>query len=144
LISLTLEDFIGTWRLVSVETRKEDGSIHRSGKRTGYLIYSAEGYMSVAFMKDGRSDFVSGDIRGGTVEEKIEAFNGYISYSGRFEVSGDIVTHVIEVSLFPNWIGDRQERYYEFSGDQLTLSTPLQLIGGMKLSSHLVWEKVRG
>ena len=71
-------------------------------------------------------------------------FNGYISYSGRFEVMGDTVTHVIEVSLFPNWIGERQERFYELIGNQLTLSTPLQLVGGMKLSSHLVWEKVEG
>ena len=100
--------------------------------------------MSVAFMNEGRSEFASGDIRGGTVEEKIEAFNGYISYSGRFEVIGDTVTHIIEVSLFPNWIGDRQERYYRFEEDMLTLSTPLQLVGGMMLSSHLVWEKVRG
>ena len=98
--------------------------------------------MSVAFMKEGRSEFASGDIRGGSVEEKIEAFNGYISYSGRFEVSGDVVTHVIEVSLFPNWIGERQERFFEFDGDRLTLSTPLQLVGGMSLSSHLVWERV--
>ena len=137
-----LEGFIGTWRLVSVETRKEDSNMHRSGKRTGYLIYSPEGYMSVAFMKEGRTVFASGDIRGGTVEEKIEAFNGYISYSGRFEVSGDTVTHVIEVSLFPNWIGEQQERFYELREDKLTLSTPLQLVGGMKLSSHLVWERV--
>ena len=125
-----------------METRKEDGSLHRSGKRTGYLIYSPEGYMGVSFMKEGRTEFASGDIRGGTVEEKIEAFNGYISYSGRFEVSEDTVTHVIEVSLFPNWIGERQERYYEFDGKRLTLSTPLQLVGGIQLSSHLVWEKV--
>ena len=142
MISLTLEDFIGTWRLLSVETRKEDGSLYRSGKRTGYLIYSPQGYMSVSFMKEGRTEFASGDIRGGSVEEKIEAFNGYISYSGRFEVSGDTVTHGIEVSLFPNWIGERQERYFEFKGGQLTLSTPLQLVGGMKLSSHLVWARV--
>ena len=84
MINLALEDFIGTWRLVSVETRREDGSLHRSGKRTGYLIYSSEGYMSVSFMKAGRTEFASGDIRGGSVEETIEAFNGYISYSGRF------------------------------------------------------------
>jgi len=138
----SVEDFIGTWRLVSVETRKEDGSIHRSGKRTGYLIYSAEGYMSVAFMKEGRIEFASGDIRGGTIDEKIEAFNGYISYCGRFEVVDGKVIHCIEVSLFPNWIGERQERFYDFDGDRLTLSTPLQLVGGMSLSSHLVWARV--
>ena len=136
------EDFIGTWRLVSVETRNEDGSLHRRGSRTGYIIYTADGYMSVAFMKEGRSEFASGDIRGGTVEEKVEALNGYISYSGRYEVSGNSVFHNIEVSLFPNWIGDKQERFYEFDGERLTLSTPLQLVGGMQLSSHLVWERV--
>lgn len=140
---MKLEDFIGTWRLVSMETRKEDESLHRRGERKGYLIYSPEGYMSVAFMKEGRKEFASGDIRGGTVDEKIEAFNGYISYSGRYEVKDDIVIHDIEVSLFPNWIGEKQERFYKFDGDTLTLSTPLQLVGGMKLSSHLVWEKVR-
>jgi hypothetical protein len=137
-----LEDFVGAWRLVSVETRKEDGSLHRRGKRTGYLIYSADGFMSVAFMKEGRSEFASGDIRGSTVEEKIEAFEGYVSYCGRFEVEGDRVIHCIEVSLFPNWIGERQERFYEFDWDQLTLSTPLQLVGGMSLSSHLVWGRI--
>ena len=141
MIDLDREDFIGTWRLVSVETRNKDGSLHRRGSRTGYIIYSADGYMSVAFMKEGRSKFASGDIRGGTVEEKVEALNGYISYSGRYEVEGGSVYHQIEVSLFPNWIGDKQERFYEFDGDRLTLSTPLQLIGGMQLSSHLVWEK---
>ena len=142
MIDLVREDFIGTWRLASVETRKEDGSLHRRGSRMGYIIYSADGYMSVAFMKEGRSEFASGDIRGGTVEEKVEALNGYISYSGRFEVAGDSVYHNIEVSLFPNWIGEKQERYYKFEGNTLILRTPLQLVGGMMLSSHLVWEMV--
>ncbi|MGW8179165.1 MAG: lipocalin-like domain-containing protein [bacterium] len=137
----SLEDFIGTWRLVSVETRKEDGSLHCSGKRTGYLIYSGDGYMSVAFMKDGRSAFAAGDIRGGTVEEKIEAVDGYVSYSGRFEVRDNVVIHDIEVSLFPNWIGEKQERFFVLQENRLILSTPLQLVGGMSLSTHLVWER---
>ncbi|MBD3172289.1 hypothetical protein GF326_07440 [Candidatus Bathyarchaeota archaeon] len=66
-----LDDFVGTLRLLSVETHREDGSLHRRGERKGYLIYSREGYMSVAFMKEARSKFASGDIRGGTVDEKI-------------------------------------------------------------------------
>ena len=98
--------------------------------------------MSVAFMKEARSKFASGDIRGGTVDEKIEAFNGYISYCGKYAVEDNYMYHYIEVSLFPNWVGERQERFYEFVEDKLILSTPLQLVGGMKLSSHLIWEKV--
>ena len=138
----SLEDFIGTWRLVSVETHNENGSLYRSGRRIGYLIYSGDGYMSVAFMKAGRREFAAGDIRGGTVEEKIEAIEGYVSYCGHYEVVDGVVIHVIEVSLFPNWIGDRQERFYSFEDNRLILSTPLQLVGGMNLSTHLVWEKV--
>ncbi len=75
------------------------------------------------------------------MEEKIAAVEGYVSYSGRFEIRGDKVVHHIEVSLFPNWIGVTQERLYEFKGDRLTLSTPLMLVGGRQLSTHVIWER---
>jgi len=136
-----VQKFIGTWKLISVETRDENGDLFRRGHRTGYLLYSEEGYMSVAFMKEGRPTFASGDIRGGTVEEKMAAVEGYVSYCGRFEVRGDTVVHHIEVSMFPNWVGVSQERRYEFEGDRLTLSTPLMLVGGRQLSTHVIWER---
>lgn len=134
-------DFQGAWRLVSVETRREDGELFRRGERTGYLLYTDDGYVSVAFMKEGRPIFASGDIRGGTVEEKVAAVEGYVSYCGRYEVVEDTVTHHIEVSLFPNWVGVRQKRAYKFDGDRLTLSTPLMLVGGRQLSTHVIWER---
>jgi hypothetical protein len=137
---IEVQRFIGAWRLVSVETRDENGELYRRGSRTGYIIYSEGGYVLVSFMKEGRPEFSSGDIRGGTVEEKLAAFNGYVSYGGRFEVKGDMVVHHIEVSLFPNWVGVSQERLYEFDGDRLTLSTPLMLTGGKQLSTHVIWE----
>jgi len=140
--SMNPKDFHGTWRLVSVETRKENGEVYRRGQRTGYLMYNDDGYMSVAFMKEGRPSFASGDIRGGTVEEKVAAVDDYTSYSGRYEVEGDKVLHHIEVSLFPNWIGETQERTYELKDNQLTLSTPLMPVGGIQLSTHLIWERV--
>jgi len=132
----------GAWRLVSVETRDENGELVRRGERTGYLIYSPDGYMSVSFMKEGRPKFKSGDIRGGSAEEKIAAVNGYVSYAGRYTVQENTVVHHIEVSLFPNWVGVSQERMFMFKGSRLTLSTPLMLVGGRQLSTHLVWERV--
>jgi len=139
-----MEDFVGAWRLTSVETRKEDGEVHRRGHRVGYLVYSGDGHMAVSFMKTDRPRFASGDIRGGTVEEKMAAFEGYISYAGRFEIRGDKVVHHIEVSLFPNWVGESQERFYQLEGDRLTLSTPLMPVGGRQLSTHLIWERAKG
>ena len=136
------QGLVGAWRLVSVETRDENGELVRRGERTGYLLYSPDGYMSVAFMKEGRPKFKSGDIRGGSAEEKIAAVNGYVSYAGRYTVQDYTVVHHIEVSLFPNWIGVSQERMFMFKGSRLTLSTPLMLVGGRQLSTHLVWEKV--
>jgi hypothetical protein len=133
--------FIGTWKLVSIETRNKDGQVFRRGKRIGYLMYNEEGYMSVAFMKKGRQKFTSGDIRGGKVEEKLSAIEGYVSYCGRYEVKDSKVIHHIEVSLFPNWVGVKQERIYEFDGERLTLSTPLMLVGGIQLSTHVIWKK---
>jgi hypothetical protein len=135
------ERFHGAWRLVSIETRREDGELFRRGERTGYLLYTDDGYVSVAFMKEDRPRFASGDIRGGSVEEKVAAVEGYVSYCGRYEVREDTVIHHIEVSLFPNWVGVRQERAYEFKGDRLTLSTPLMLVGGKQLSTHVIWER---
>jgi hypothetical protein len=141
LVVLDTERFHGAWRLVSIETRQEDGELFRRGERTGYLLYTDDGYVSVAFMKEDRPRFASGDIRGGTVEEKIAAVEGYVSYCGRYEVVENTVIHDIEVSLFPNWVGVRQEREYEFDGDRLTLSTPLMLVGGRQLSTHVIWER---
>ena len=141
MVDVEAQRLVGAWRLVSVETWDEGGELVRRGERTGYLIYSPGGYMSVSFMKEGRPRFESGDIRGGTAEEKIAAINGYVSYAGGYMVKAGAVVHRIEVSLFPNWVGDSQERAYRLEGCRLTLSTPLMLVGGRRLSTHLVWER---
>ena len=142
MVNMEMLGLVGAWRLVSVETRDEKGELVRRGERTGYLLYSLDGYMSVAFMKEGRPKFKSGDIRGGSAEEKIAAVNGYVSYAGRYTVQDDTVVHHIDVSLFPNWVGVSQERMFRLEGSRLTLSTPLMLVGGRQLSTHLIWERV--
>ena len=44
-------------------------------------------------------------MTGGTDDERARAFATFIAYGGRYEVTGDTVTHHVETSLFPNWVG---------------------------------------
>ncbi|MFQ5946720.1 MAG: lipocalin-like domain-containing protein, partial [Anaerolineae bacterium] len=56
-------------------------------------------------------------------EEVMSAYRGYIAYFGTYEANeeGRFVTHHIEGSLFPNWVGREQIELFELSGDRLTL-----------------------
>ena len=140
---MTQDTFIGTWRLLSYEIRRADGEIKYPWGQdpVGLLIYSGDGYMSVAMMSASRTRFVDKDVKKGTNEEKAAAVDTYVSYSGRYEVQGDTVIHHVEVCLFPNWVGNEQKRTFQFDGKRLTLSTPLPG-GDIQRRAHLVWERV--
>lgn len=142
---MTLNPLIGTWSLVSWENRSIDGhkiSYPLGRDAVGYIMYNQDGYMSVAIMGPTRAKFVAGDLLGGSVEEKAQAAETYVSYCGRYEFWGDTVIHHVELSSFPNWVGVDQERLVELEGNRLTLSTRPILLGGMNQTAHLIWEHV--
>lgn len=141
---MSTNPFAGTWRLISAETKTANGEVSPLfGKEaSGYLTYTQDGYMAVAVMQANRASFAVEDIRAGTKEEKLAAFDTYISYCGTYEVKGDRVVHHIELSLFPNWSGADQERFFEFSGDQLTLHTAPMPVAGVKQKAQLIWQRV--
>jgi hypothetical protein len=140
---MTQSLFFGTWRLISFESRTADGEVSYPYGRDaiGYITYGDSGYMSVAIMAAHRQQFAAGDILGGTTEEKVHAAETYLSYCGRYEVLTGKVIHRIEVRLFPNWIGGVQERFYTFTDNRLTLSTPPILLNGKLRTSYLIWER---
>lgn len=136
---------VGTWRLVSYRLLGSRGQVrYPYGERaTGYLLYGDDGYMAVSIMNAARIPFAGADIRRRTRSEAAHATQTYLSYSGRYEVLDDRVLHRVEVSLFPNWCGTVQERFYCLDGDRLELSTaPLQPDVEMP-RAHLVWERLR-
>jgi hypothetical protein len=138
--------FIGAWRLVSFESRTEDGRVRfpYGSAAQGYLTYTAEGSMCVAIMDTTRPSFANtNDFVDGTPQEQITAAKRYISYAGSYSIQDEhVIIHHVEVSLFPNWIGGAQERFYEFSGNRLSLWTAPVLIQGKLRTSHLTWERV--
>ncbi len=79
---MTPNPLVGTWRLISWENRSLDGQkiSYPLGKdAAGYIMYNPDGYMSVAISRPNRVNFAAGDLLGGSIEEKAQAANTYVS-----------------------------------------------------------------
>ena len=139
------EQFIGTWKLVSSEFRHSDGQLTYPFGRdaVGIIMYDANEHMSVQVMRPDRPAFASGDYLKGTPMEIKSAFEGFIAYYGVYEVNQkeSTVTHHVEGSSFPNWVCSAQRRFFEFSGNRLTISTPPILVGVQQVTVVLIWER---
>jgi hypothetical protein len=140
------DQFVGTWKLVATEYRDEAGNrIYPYGEgSSGRIIYDARGYLSVHVVRAGQPRFASDALFGSTPQEAKEAFDGYIGYFGSYTVDerAGTVTHHIEGSANPNWVGGDQVRFYQFSGNRLTLRTPPLPTPGGSMSGALTWERI--
>lgn len=134
----------GTWTLLSVEFRLEDGTIkHPWGSEVaGQVIYGSDGYMAGSFMKKGRSAFKDADVMAGKADEFEAAMKSYVGYAGAYSIEDNRVVHHASVSLFPNWTNTDIERFFTIDGNTLTLSTPPLVFGGIQGSAALVWKKM--
>ena len=107
----------------------------------GFLIYTADGFVSAQLMRTGRPAFHSSDWHHGTPEEYQASGS---AYCGTFEVDEEnaTVTHVPSVSLLPNLIGGRQCRSINLEGDRLVLrAAGAPVAGGAYVTSRPEWEK---
>ena len=136
----------GTWELVSFELRFSSGEIiYPFGKKVkGLLIYTKGGYMSGKLMPSERTHFASPNPLGGTPTEAKAAFDGFIGYYGKYEIDTEknIVNHYVEGSLFPNWEGQIQERFFELNDNLLTLSTPPLAYENETAVGVLIWKRI--
>ncbi|GER86939.1 hypothetical protein KDW_11010 [Dictyobacter vulcani] len=134
----------GTWKLAAVEIRFSDGDIiYPWGLQArGHLVYAADGYMSAVISASERVHFTTDDILTGTIEEQARAARSYISYGGPYEIHGNEVIHHVEVSLFPNWVGQQQRRFIEaVDGEQLILRSAPLLASGREGIGYLIWKR---
>jgi steroid delta-isomerase-like uncharacterized protein len=139
----TRANFIGAWRLVSFESKADWQTTHPFGREAqGTLVYSPGGRISVVLSKPDRGRFAGNDAVRATPEEKVAAFDSFLSYFGTFDVNGNVVIHRIEQCSFPNWIGTEQRRFFLFDGNRLTLETPPIQTDGQPTVSRLTWERV--
>lgn len=127
------EKLIGTWKFESMKVETEKGKIiYPYGENLfGMLIYTPDGYMSVLLMNPEREKFASDDPLGGSPEEIKAAYENFDAYCGTYTVDTEngTVTHHIEGSKFPNWVGTDQVRHFVFSDDKLLLKATLLIKG---------------
>jgi hypothetical protein len=139
------EQFVGIWKLVSNEFRQSDGQVSYPFSRdsVGLAMFNANGQNGAQIMRPDLSKFASGDRLKGTPAEIKSAFEGFFAYFGTYEVNQKehTLTLHVEGSSFPNWIGTAQKRFFELSGNRMTLTTPPILMGGKQVTGVLIWER---
>ena len=137
-------NFIGTWKLLFFEVKDSENKISLpfGSNPIGFIMYNEDGYMSVCIMKEDRPKFAAADYLDASVEERAKAFEGYISYCGKYEIGESKIVHYPEVMYIPNFVNVPQERYYTFLDNKLMLSTLASPIGGKIQSCCLTWERV--
>jgi hypothetical protein len=142
---------VGTWQLVSFESRDSTGVVaYPLGRRPqGILSYDGAGRVAVQLLDPERPRFASQDRARGTDAEVRAAFDGSFAYYGRYTVDAarGIVTHHVDGASFPNWIGTDLIRSFRVDRDptgvdRLTIATPLASVAGQRVATTLVWRRL--
>lgn len=118
----------GRWRIVSWRQEYDDGrTMHPFGESLeGYIEYRGN-LMACVVSKSPRTPFHIGGQWDASDRDKAQAYNEYLTYSGRYEFDGEKVTHHIELSLFPSWCGTSQTRKVVRLGeDEVTLQARVE------------------
>ena len=149
-MSNTLREYlVGAWRLVSyaekdTETGMEDAPMGQTPE--GIIMYTPDGYVSAQLCTAGRRNFTTDDMYKGTPDEYVAAATTYMAYSGPYylDEKRHVLQHEMQVSLFPNWKGQRQVRIVSLDDKVLHLGTakPMQFAGGSKTAA-LVWRRAQ-
>jgi hypothetical protein len=137
----TNDKLVGTWRLVSASSTTSKGEKNESPYGVGpagFLTYTEQGRVTSMISYGGRKSLSIG----ATPDEQAEAFNTFLAYTGRYTLSGDKVTHRIEISSIQNYVGKDLVRNIKFDGERITLVTPPTLVNGKIQTIELIWQRL--
>jgi hypothetical protein len=138
------DKIIGTWKLVSWKYSGENNTeVDFFGEKPmGILMYDSQGYMNAQLSRFGRTNFRSESLTGGSLEEMRDGYLSYAAYYGKYyEKSPGEIIHIVEGSLFPNWVGHEEIRYGKIKGEYLILSTPPIHAQGKEIIFNVTWER---
>ncbi|MDH3739866.1 MAG: lipocalin-like domain-containing protein [Alphaproteobacteria bacterium] len=119
-MTLSRDDLVGVWTLEATYAEDDDGNRTPAlgDNPKGRIMYTDDGYMVAMTGYGGRQIPASG----ASDADKAAAFDSYMTYSGRWSVDGNVVTHVIDHATNPNWIGSSRERTVDHQGNRMVFS----------------------
>jgi hypothetical protein len=143
----TDDKLVGVWKLVSASSTASTGERSETPygpSPVGLLTYTEDGRVTVLISYGGRKPLSIGGAALALQEEQAEAFKTFVAYTGRYALSGDQVTHHIEISSIQNYVGKDLVRSVKFQGDQIVLVTPPALVNGKIQTVKLIWQRLPG
>lgn len=141
---MSAQDLAGRWELVTFEQNYDDGRrIYPMGEGPqGIIQYTEDGFMSCMISRPNRKSFTTGGQWNASDAEKAGAYNSMMSYAGRYSVTDHTVTHFVDLSLFPNWIGGQQQRVFKFDEQGLlSLTARLEENTSEARTALLLWKR---
>ena len=134
MVTNTIPDLVGQWRLVTTRSYDEHGQPMRlpyGPEPMGTLIFFANGRM-MASLCDGRSEIPQAELP-----------REFVAYGGHYTFEGDrLSTRVDFTSDLPR-MGTDQVRGVKYSDGLLTLLPPPRPFEGRTQYRELVWEKIQ-
>ena len=136
------ERLVGTWKIVSVNNTRPDGSIKQifGPNPKGIAVFDARGNTVIVLMSSDRPKFAANNRDLGTADEYRATVQGTHAYFGSYSVieENTLIFHV-EGNTFPNQEGIDTKRVISIDGDKFTWITPNPSVGG---KSEAIWERV--
>jgi lipocalin-like protein len=147
-------ELIGSWRLVSRQSRKANGEIvpdpGLSGTPLGILIYDKSGHVAAQLSRRDRTlatlpEECQAAVTTKGTPDTAQTILGYDAYFGTYTVNehDGTVIHHLEAALFPGDIGKDIERHFKVAGDQLTTTFNTTTREGVKVTRTLLWERMK-
>ena len=141
---MSAQNLAGRWELVTFEQNYDDGrQVYPMGEGPqGIIQYTENGFMSCMISRPNRKSFTTGGQWNASDAEKAGAYNSMMSYAGRYSVTDHTVTHFVDLSLFPNWIGGQQQRVFKFDEQGLlSLTARLEENTSEARTALLLWKR---
>jgi hypothetical protein len=137
------EQLAGAWSLVSLVAVQGDSRIDVFGPEPrGRMILDRDGYFSTLTTRSSLPDFASNNRMQGTPVEYEAIAKGANAHYGTYRVDGltGTISFQVEVSTFPNWEGQIQDRVFKLEGNLLSYVNPTSTVGAT--SVEVVWRRL--